>query len=269
MLLRCARSAAPLLLVLVSCATPEAQAPASRHDQAAAIAAQVRRADYEGDRAALRRHFDALAPLAADVSIRARVHYWRGFAMWRRAINGFNDDAPPAELAGDLAQSLDAFESAAAADPAFVDARIGMLSVLGYQAYMSRGDAARMQQLFPRIRALAADVQKAAPENPRMLWVMGPILWNTPAAQGGGADRAIATYRKGLDAARKESALPRDALEPAWGEPELLMSLAYSYLNASPPDVPTAERSAREALAQVPYWHYVRDILLPQIERKR
>jgi hypothetical protein len=43
------------------------------------------------------------------------------------------------------------------------------------------------------------------------------------------------------------------------------MSLAYSYLNRSSPDVSAAERNARAALGIVPYWHYVRDILLPQI----
>jgi hypothetical protein len=44
-----------------------------------------------------------------------------------------------------------------------------------------------------------------------------------------------------------------------------MMSLAYSYLNAKPSDVNAAERYARDALEIVPYWHYVRDILLPQI----
>jgi hypothetical protein len=43
------------------------------------------------------------------------------------------------------------------------------------------------------------------------------------------------------------------------------MSLAYSYLNTNAADVNAAERYAREALQIVPYWHYVRDILLPQI----
>ena len=43
------------------------------------------------------------------------------------------------------------------------------------------------------------------------------------------------------------------------------MSLAYSYLNTKPADLNAAERYARGALEIVPYWHYVRDILLPQI----
>ena len=43
------------------------------------------------------------------------------------------------------------------------------------------------------------------------------------------------------------------------------MSLAYCYLNAESADVNASERYARDALEIVPYWHYVRDVLLPQI----
>jgi hypothetical protein len=47
------------------------------------------------------------------------------------------------------------------------------------------------------------------------------------------------------------------------------MSLAYSYLNKERPDLDAAERNAHGALAIVPNWHYVRDILLPQILRAK
>ena len=43
------------------------------------------------------------------------------------------------------------------------------------------------------------------------------------------------------------------------------MSLAYTYLNANPPNIEAAESNARRGLEIVPYWHYPRDILLPQI----
>jgi len=43
------------------------------------------------------------------------------------------------------------------------------------------------------------------------------------------------------------------------------MNLAWSYLNRTEPDLAAAEDNARAALKLVPYWHYVRDILLPQI----
>lgn len=60
-----------------------------------------------------------------------------------------------------------------------------------------------------------------------------------------------------------------DPLDPSWGEPELLMSLAWSNLNRATPNLGTAEQKARSALALIPYWHYVRDILVPQIQEAK
>ena len=56
-----------------------------------------------------------------------------------------------------------------------------------------------------------------------------------------------------------------DPLEPSWGEPELLMSLAWSNLNRTAPDLDAAEKNADAALRLVPCWHYLKDMLLPQI----
>ena len=70
---------------------------------------------------------------------------------------------------------------------------------------------------------------------------------------------------KGLEASRKHKSTASDPLEPSWGEPELLMSLAWANLNRTTPDLNAAEQYARSALQLVPYWHYVRDILMPQI----
>ena len=80
----------------------------------------------------------------------------------------------------------------------------------------------------------------------------------------GGQDKAIQNYERGLEACSKIKT-GDDPLEPSWGKPELMTSLAYCYLNMNAADVNAAERYARTALVVVPYWHYVRDILLPQI----
>jgi hypothetical protein len=68
-----------------------------------------------------------------------------------------------------------------------------------------------------------------------------------------------------LEAIRKQKPVS-DPLEPSWGEPELLMNLAWSNLNRTTPDLKAAEEDAQAALKLVPYWHYVRDILMPQIQ---
>jgi hypothetical protein len=65
------------------------------HDSIIGIVQQIRRADYEGDRPALKRLHNELTPIPGDAKLASRVLYWRGFALWRRAINGFNGIPDP------------------------------------------------------------------------------------------------------------------------------------------------------------------------------
>ena len=233
-------------------------------EQAAHIVAQIQRADYQGDRPAMQRGYDALKPFMEDPKLASRIRYWRGFAQWRLAINGFNDAVDPNELEQNLLTALDEFKIAMQNDPTFVDAKVGTISCLGFLAFMNRKDQARAKELVGQILPLMKEADELASDNPRLIWVHGPILWNSPPERGGGQDKSIANYQRGLKACSKIKTSD-DLLEPSWGKPELMMSLAYCYLNANSADVNAAERYARSALEIVPDWHYVRDILLPQI----
>jgi hypothetical protein len=232
--------------------------------QIAPIIGQIQHADFAGDRAAMRKGYDDLNLFLEDMALASRIRYWRGFAQWRQAINGFNDSIDSKELEQNLKTALDEFKIAMEKDPTFVDAKVGTISCLGYLAFINRQDQARAKELVGQIVALVKEATDMAPDNPRLIWVRGPILWNTPPERGGGHDKAIENYRSGLEVCSKIK-MSNDPLEPSWGKPELMMSLAYSYLNTAPSDVGAAERYARSALEVVPYWHYVRDILLPQI----
>ncbi len=251
-------------LILVSLSFAAAIAANDTREQAASIIAQIQRADYEGDRVAMQRGYDELKPFMEDQKLVSRIRYWRGFAQWRLAINGFNDSVDPRELEQNLKTALDEFKRATEKDPKFVDAKIGTISCLGFLAFMNRKDQVRAKELVAQILPLVGEAEEMARDNPRLIWVHGPILWNSPPERGGGQEKAIQNYQRGLEVCSKIK--PNDdPLEPSWGKPELMMSLAYCYLNANSADVNTAERYARNALEIVPYWHYVRDILLPQI----
>jgi tetratricopeptide (TPR) repeat protein len=228
------------------------------------IVSRVQRADYEGDRAMLKRRYDELAPFLENKTLAPRVRYWRGFAMWRRAINGFNDAVDPKELEQDLQKALDEFKEVKETEPGFGDAKIAIVSCISLLGYIHQKDPERLKELIGELIPAVKEAKAAAPDNPRLPWVLGPNVFISPPERGGGQEKAIEMYEKGLELSRKNKA-SEDRLEPSWGEAELLMNLAYSNLNKKTPDVDLAERQARAALEIVPYWHYTRDILLPQI----
>ena len=238
-------------------------------DSIIGIVTQIQRADYEGDRPSLKRHHDELTPIPEDNKLASRVLYWRGFALWRRAINGFNESPTPSDLEADLTQAVTDFKDAIARDPAFVEPKIGAGSSLGYLMYLNKTDSGRGQELLQESTPLLKEAMATAPDNPRLLWVLGPIRWSSPPERGGGQDKAFEIYNKGLEAVRAHTRDVVDPLEPSWGEPELLMSLAWSNLNRTTPDLNAAEEDAQAALKLVPYWHYVRDILMAQIRAAR
>jgi hypothetical protein len=243
-----------------------AGSPEGEREAITKIVLHIQKADYEGDRVALQRLHGELTPFMESKGFTSRVLYWRGFALWRKAINGFNDNVDSKEQELDLTQAAEEFEKSSFADRGFVDAKIGLVSCYGLLAYaLNKKDASEQQGLIAKSRQALKDAQAAAPENPRLLWVLGPIYWNIPAERGGGQAKAMETYGKGLETIRSHKNASSDPLDPSWGEPELLMSLAWSNLNRSTPELKAAEQSAQSALALVPYWHYVRDILMVQI----
>jgi uncharacterized protein len=259
-----------LTTLVLSVAAPEIYAAPKLNlelarDSIVRIVTQIQRADYEGDRPALKQFHDELSPIPEDNKLASRVLYWRGFALWRRAINGFNETPTPKDLEEDLTQAVTDFKDAIARDPAFVEPKIGAGSSLGYLMYLHKKDPTRVQELLQQSSPLLKEVLATAPDNPRLLWVLGPIRWSSPPERGGGQDKAFEIYDQGLKAVRNQKRDGSDPLEPSWGEPELLMSLAWSNLNRTPPDLNAAEQDAQAALKIVPYWHYVRDILMPQI----
>jgi len=258
------------LLALAISATAQSQPevkprPDSARASAIRVVEQIKRADYEGDRAALQRLHGELNPSPDDKMLASRELYWRGFALWRRAINGFNETPTPKDLEEDLNSAVADFNDSLAQDPAFVESKIAEGSCYGYLAYLNMKDPARAQELIQHSSPLLKEALASDPDNPRLLWVLGPIRWSSPPERGGGQDKAFDLYNRGLDIIRKQAAVS-DPLEPSWGEPELLMNRAWSNLHRTTPDLQAAQKDAQAALTLVPYWHYVRDILVPQIQ---
>jgi hypothetical protein len=57
-------------------------------------------------------------------------------------------------------------------DPAFVEPKIGAVSSLGYLMYLKKKDPSRVQALPQQLSSLLKEAMGAAPDNPRLLWVL-------------------------------------------------------------------------------------------------
>src|SRR5262249_1291973 len=151
--------------------------------------------------------------------------------------------------------------SALTRNPELEDARSALAGCLTGLMYLSKNaeNEKRTAILKEGVAALKALSEKSAP-NPRSLWILGGNQAFAPPPYGGDAVRATATFRRGLEAGRAEAlgAAGRDPWIPAWGGPEILMSLAYLNAFGPAPNPAVARAYAEGALSMVPDWHYVR-----------
>jgi len=229
------------------------------------IIAAVQDADYRADLPALRRLHIELEPQLRNPRRARAARYWRGFAMWRRALNAANLNLPADSILVDLDGSLTEFGAALAIDSSYVEAKIGAAAVLMNTAYFRRDEVVRSGEHMRRALRILAEVKGADPDNPRLVFVAAArTYWAAPES---GGDRRLAIQE--VDhALRRAEARPagRPPLEPTWGVAELHMQLAFFHLNLPIPELDLARRHAQSALDRRPDWQYVREILLPQIE---
>ncbi len=241
--------------------------PAAPPARLSALVAQVRSADYRGDRAALDRLDASLGELKVPALAEYRS-YWRGFARWRRALNGFNETPTPEDLSADLDRAIAHFRASLESRPDWIEARLAMVGCWGNLIYLAGKDEARRQAILEEALPTFKWLMANAGDNPRALWIKGGMQMAAPPPTGGDFAKASATLEHGVACAWREALAEPDAAawEPRWGGPENLMDLAYLYSHAPAPDRRAALAYAQGALVAVPEWHYVRDVLMPQIE---
>ena len=211
--------------------------------------AEVRSADYRGDRAALAR-LDANLGELDDAALAEYRDYWRGFALWRRAINGFNETPTPADLAADLERAVDHFRSSLQRRPDWIEAKLALVGCWGNLTFLAGSDLERKKPLLAELIPAYKWLEANGRDNPRALWIIGGMQFAAPPPYGGDLVRATATLRRGVELAWRGNLLGRRLPRlgpPAWGGPENLMNLAYMYAHIGTPDRAAASpmRTAR------------------------
>src|SRR5688572_23276455 len=92
----------------------------------AVLAAEIRDADYRGDLARLRSLFTEAEPYTRTPEVARVAHYWRGFALWRRALNAANENGSVGDIIRDFEHANVEFSRALALDSTYVEAQIGL-----------------------------------------------------------------------------------------------------------------------------------------------
>src|SRR5262249_16033115 len=152
------------------------------------------------------------------------------------------------DMQADLRQAIDEFTEAQRHRANFVDAKVGALSSIGMLgASMLRSKPAglkdpEIQEMWTKVMQLIKAADAVDPQNPRLIWAKGPNFWHIPPENGGGPEKVIEMYEKALDSIHQHKIVASsDPLEPSWGEPQLMMSLAWAKLNGPAPDLSAAE----------------------------
>lgn len=227
------------------------------------IVRSVQSADYRGARAELQTLAARLEDLK-DPKLLAYRRYWRGFALWRRALNGFNETPIPPDLEADLKAGIASFQAALVERPDWIEARIGIAGCAGPLLFLARDDAPRREAVLKEYMPVVRAMSEEGGGNPRALWLMGQNQLAAPPPHGGQPAKAAATFRRGIEASLSEArqiAGDEPAWIPRWGAAENLMNLAYLYVHTPLANRDLALAYAEGALVAAPEWHYVRDIL--------
>jgi hypothetical protein len=252
-----------LLAVLAGVAAPAAAPETTLSD----LVVAVRTADYRGAREDLKRLAVALEQ-PGDARLAAYRHYWRGFAWWRRALNGFNEMPLPGDLEADLRACEASFRAALAREPEWIEPRIGLVGCWSALLYVPSVGGPRRETILKEALPMVREVDERGSENPRALWLDGGSRIGAPPPRGGDLQKAAAIFRRGVAYALDEQrSIPagEPVWIPRWGGAENLMSLAYLYTHTAVAHRPLALAYAEGALLAAPEWRYVRDVLWPQI----
>ena len=204
---------APVAWALVFTTLTPLVSPFFREAKLAALVVEVRSADYRGDRAALARLEANLGELD-DAALADYRDYGRGFARWRRALNGFNETPTPTDLTSDLESAVAHFRASLERRPDWIEAKLALVGCWGNLAYLAGSDMEKKKPLLAELIPVYKWLEANGHNNPRALWIIGGMQFAAPPPYGGDVVKATATLRRGVELAWRESAA--GAASPAW-----------------------------------------------------
>ena len=133
------------------------------------------------------------------------------YAALAQELKGFTDQKTDKDQLASQAEALIA--KAEAIDPK--NSELYLLKNMAATLHMLVDPMNRWQQYGAKASEALATAKQIDPQNPRIYLMEGQSLMNTPAAMGGGKDKAKSAFEKSVTLFN--SFKPASSLHPAWG----------------------------------------------------
>lgn len=157
--------------------------------------------------------------------------------------------------------AIDHLETATDLDPKMADAWALLTSCYGQKMSLQ---PMKFKSLSSKSEEAMKTAKKLAPKNPRVWLIDGRGDYFTPEMYGGDKERGLKKMKKAARLADQETV--EDSLQPNWGHAEAYAWIGFAHMNAD--QTKQARKAFETALDINPEYGFVKDYLLPQLEKK-
>ena len=197
----------------------------------------------------------------ADTSSTAWGHYYIALADYRiadllLAAGEQNKDAASEHLK----TTVEHLKEAIQLDPQAAEAYSLLSSAYGRQIALN---PVKSMVLGPRAGKAVQKALQIAPDNPRVVLSAAISDFNTPKMFGGSKEKGLQGFQRAAELfARQE---PTGPIQPVWGHSRTYAWLGIAYQDRG--ELASARVAFEKALAIDPDFGWVKDVLLPELEK--
>ncbi len=254
-----------LLIIVIVCISGIAsacKAPyANEFDEAVQ---ELMAASFQSDNLELIRTIDVMQSYAGQDKLAALAHYYVAFGKWQSVLRLADLRASSEEAKRLLNEAISELKTASELDANFAEAYALSINCY-YPLYIL--EPQKSAQFAAKVAGLRNKALEAGPRNPRVVLTDAMNIFYSPAQFGGSQERGLQRFQQALRLFEKESK-SANPLARAWGLEIAHAWLGNAYLNLDTPDIVQAKIAFEKSLALRPDFAWVKNIMLPQIEKQ-
>ena len=197
----------------------------------------------------------------ADTGLAAWGHYYIALADYRIAdyllAAGEENKGAASEH---LKTAVEHLQKATEIDPQAAEAYALLSSAYGRQIGLN---PIKGMVLGRKAQQALKKAAQLAPDNPRVVLCTAIRDFNTPGMFGGSKEKGLRGFRRAVELFAREE--PTDPVHPAWGHSRTYAWLGLAYQDRG--ELALARAAFAKALAINPDFNWVKNVLLPELEK--